>query len=111
MRFALLLRLSCRLLVVAGCLLLGACTKIGPEFARPTVPWLETWSGSAAQLKGEEVGDQKRQNAEAWWRNFNDPVLDALVFEAQQRNPGVRTAGISAPFSGDLFVGYLHPWQ
>ena len=94
MRLALLLRLSCRLLVVAVCLSLGACTKVGPEFARPTVPWLETWSGSAEQLKGEEGGDRKRQSTEAWWRNFNDPILDALVLEAQQRNPGVRTAGM-----------------
>src|SRR6185436_20352314 len=29
-----------------------------------------------------------------WWRNFNDPVLDQLVAEAQRVNPSVRTAGI-----------------
>ena len=29
-----------------------------------------------------------------WWRNFNDPVLDQLIAEAQRVNPSVRTAGI-----------------
>jgi NodT family efflux transporter outer membrane factor (OMF) lipoprotein len=94
MRVALLFRLSGRLLVIAGCLSLAACTKVGPEFARPAVPWLETWSGSTAQPKDEKQVGQKRPDTETWWRNFNDPVLDALVVEAQQRNPGVRTAGM-----------------
>ena len=29
-----------------------------------------------------------------WWRNFDDPVLEQLVAEAQRLNPGVRTAGM-----------------
>ena len=29
-----------------------------------------------------------------WWRNFDDPVLEKLVEEAQRLNPGVRTAGL-----------------
>ena len=29
-----------------------------------------------------------------WWRNFDDPVLEELVEEAQRLNPGVRTAGM-----------------
>ncbi len=29
-----------------------------------------------------------------WWRNFNDPVLEDLVAEAQRVNPDVRTAGL-----------------
>ncbi|HSG21529.1 MAG TPA: TolC family protein, partial [Azonexus sp.] len=94
MRFAPLPRLLGRLLAIAGCLSLGACTTLGPEFARPAVPWLETWSGSTAQPKLEERVDRQRQDTEAWWRNFNDPLLDAVVNEAQQRNPGVRTAGL-----------------
>lgn len=35
----------------------------------------------------------KSVSADQWWRNFNDPVLEELVAEAQRRNPGVRTAG------------------
>ena len=29
-----------------------------------------------------------------WWRDFNDPVLDQLIDEAQRVNPNVRTAGL-----------------
>jgi NodT family efflux transporter outer membrane factor (OMF) lipoprotein len=32
--------------------------------------------------------------AQQWWRNFNDPVLDALIAEAHRANPTVRTAGL-----------------
>ena len=31
---------------------------------------------------------------EEWWREFNDPVLDDMVAEAQRANPDVRTAGM-----------------
>ena len=30
----------------------------------------------------------------AWWRSFNDPVLDDLIAEAQRANRNVRTAGL-----------------
>jgi len=89
-----LLRLPVRLLAIAGCLSLGACTTVGPDFARPAVPWLATWSGNATPAKPEAPESRERPETEAWWRNFNDPLLDAVVNEAQQRNPGVRTAGM-----------------
>ena len=33
----------CRSAVLGGCLLLGACTTVGPDFERPEVPWLAGW--------------------------------------------------------------------
>ena len=81
-------------LLLAGCLLLGACTMVGPNFVRPEVPWLETWSSSALRsdaAKGQAPG---RAATEQWWRNFDDPALDLLVAEAQRRNIDVRIAGL-----------------
>ena len=65
---------------------------VGPDFSRPDVPWLGTWSGGSLQT----AGMQTRQPAqtETWWSNFNDPVLDNLVAEAQRLNPGARAAGL-----------------
>ena len=58
------------------------------------MPWLAGWSsGSLDSLTAEEHGLPKAQT-EDWWRNFNDPVLDRLVAEAQRVNPDVRTAGM-----------------
>jgi NodT family efflux transporter outer membrane factor (OMF) lipoprotein len=77
--------------IVAG--LLSACTMVGPEFSRPEVPWLDDWQGIPAQ-PGDAAPTAPRAQTETWWRNFNDPVLDQLVAEAQRLNPGVRTSGL-----------------
>ncbi len=79
---------------LAAALLFGGCAAVGPDFERPEVPWLPGWSsGSLDALKAEQRGLPKAQNEE-WWRNFNDPVLDRLIAEAQRVNPDVRTAGM-----------------
>lgn len=80
---------------VMGCaLLLAGCAAVGPDFKRPETPWLADWSGgSLTTLKTEQLG-RPRAQTEDWWRNFNDPVLDSLVAEAQRVNPNVRTAGM-----------------
>ena len=65
---------------------------VGPDFTRPDVPWLGGWSGGSLKSLGVQTG-QRPQN-EDWWGNFNDPVLDRLVAEAQRLNPGARTAGL-----------------
>lgn len=75
-------------------LLLSACTTVGPDFSRPEVPWLAGWHGASTEPAAEEAPKAQRAQTEEWWRNFNDPVLDQLVAEAQRLNPGVRTAGL-----------------
>ena len=69
---------------------------VGPDFKRPEVPWLAGWSsGSLNSLAAEQRGKPKAQaQAEEWWRNFNDPILERLVAKAQRVNPDVRTAGM-----------------
>jgi len=83
-----------RLYPVAAVLLLGACAAVGPDFQSPKVPWLAGWSsGSLDSLVTERRGKPKAQTEE-WWRNFNDPILERLVAEAQRVNPDVRRAGM-----------------
>lgn len=79
--------------VLIGSLLASACT-VGPDFRRPDVPWLAGWSGGSLATATIESPEGRRPQYEAWWRIFNDPVLDQLVAEAQRLNPGVRTAGM-----------------
>ena len=80
-------------LLLAGCLLLGACTTVGPDFVRPEVPWLNDWSSSALRSGAAEGQPHDRATTEQWWRNFNDPALDRLVAEAQRQNIDVHIAG------------------
>ena len=75
-------------------LALCACTTVGPDFTRPTVSWLAGWSASALRPSADARSHGAGHQIDDWWRNFNDPVLDQLVAEAQRRNPGVRTAGL-----------------
>jgi outer membrane protein, multidrug efflux system len=86
--------LGARLSGLTAALLLGGCAAVGPDFQRPEVPWLAGWlSGSLDSLTAKGRVMPKAQTEE-WWRNFNDPVLDRLVDEAQHVNRDVRTAGM-----------------
>jgi NodT family efflux transporter outer membrane factor (OMF) lipoprotein len=79
---------------LAVALLFGGCAAVGPNFRHPEVPWLTGWSsGSLDSLTPEQRVVSKAQTEE-WWHNFNDPVLDGLVAEAQHINRDVRTAGM-----------------
>jgi multidrug efflux system outer membrane protein len=75
-------------------LLASACTMVGPDFSRPVVPWLAGWSGGSLATSAIRAKEGQRPPHDAWWRLFDDPVLDQLVAEAQRLNPGVRTAGM-----------------
>jgi NodT family efflux transporter outer membrane factor (OMF) lipoprotein len=87
-------RLAGGAIALAGAMLLAACRTVGPDFQRPAVPWLADWNGgSLAPLAHESRAARSRQ-LDAWWRHFNDPVLDQLIHLAQRANPGVRTAGL-----------------
>ena len=88
-------RLGMRAIVLVGAALLSACTILGPDFKRPQVPsWLAAWRGGSLESLGAEPRGPRSGPTQEWWRNFNDPVLDQLIAEAQRVNPNVRTAGI-----------------
>ncbi len=67
---------------------------MGPDFERPRVPWLSGWSGGSLETSPPMRRRPRNGLMQAWWRNFNDPVLDQLVAEAQRVNPNVRIAGM-----------------
>ena len=83
-----------RMAVPAALVLLGGCTTLGPDFSAPQVPALQGWLGGAWRTLAEEAPPRAQPRDDDWWRQFDDPVLDQLVAEAQRLNPGVRTAGL-----------------
>ena len=79
---------------LAAVVLLSSCTTVGPDFKRPEVPpSLVDWKGGSLEPLAPDRAPASGQTQE-WWRNFNDPVLDHLIAEAQRVNPNVRTAGL-----------------
>jgi multidrug efflux system outer membrane protein len=89
-----MLRWGPRTAGLAAAMLLTACTTVGPDFQRPRVPWLDAWTGGSLKTLPVEPQPPPRVRTQEWWRNFGDPVLDALIAEAQRANPNVRTAGL-----------------
>jgi outer membrane protein TolC len=58
------------------------------------VPWLADWTGGSLESLAAESRASRSGQTQEWWRNFNDPVLDHLITDAQRVNPNVRTAGM-----------------
>ena len=62
---------------------------MGPNFVKPEVTVNPEWTA-----KEEAQVDTAKAADAAWWRAFNDPILDKLVEQAWQQNLTVRAAGL-----------------
>ncbi len=68
--------------VLSGC-------AVGPDFEKPDAPTPEGWLESAEGGVTTDSSDQRD-----WWKNFNDPALEALVQRAYQENQALEIAGL-----------------
>jgi NodT family efflux transporter outer membrane factor (OMF) lipoprotein len=69
--------------------LVNGCTTLGPDFVRPEVPEPAEWS----RIDGE-VFATAPVDVLAWWKLFDDPVLNALIDSARQQNLPLQIAGL-----------------
>jgi len=67
----------------------AGCIKVGPDFAPPPVSVSPTWLESADKQVSTQPAEYR-----AWWRTFNDPVLDRLIDGAYRENLTLRQAGV-----------------
>ena len=82
-------RYTMRPLFTGGaCLLLSACTVLGPDYQSPSVDEMAGWHSASEGQAALSAADYRQ-----WWDNLHDPVLSALVLEALRKNPDVRIAG------------------
>jgi NodT family efflux transporter outer membrane factor (OMF) lipoprotein len=74
---------------IATLFTLNSCIKVGPNFKHPCNPHQDQWI---------ECGDSHVTCTEAdlcaWWRVFEDPVLDSMIREARWQNLTLRSAGM-----------------
>jgi multidrug efflux system outer membrane protein len=78
------LRLPMAALLPLAALLLAGCTVLGPDYQRPALDTPARYLYASA-----EAADLANT---AWWRQFQDPVLDDLIDQALARNPDLRVA-------------------
>jgi NodT family efflux transporter outer membrane factor (OMF) lipoprotein len=114
-------KMRCSLwLALIGLTLLGSgCTsfkeyvhngcKVGPNYERPPAPLAPEWIDARNPRIKSMPADYS-----AWWRVFNDPVLDDLVKTAYKQNVNLRVAGtrvLEARAQRAIAVGELFPQQ
>lgn len=78
--------LSIGFALVSLCVL-GACSSVGPEYARPPLSLQDEWSTPSVARPG--VG---ADHENAFWGGFEDPVLIDLLRRAQTHNLTLQTA-------------------
>ena len=83
-----------RLLVFSAAALLAACA-VGPDYSRPQLETPAAWRIDLPQA--ESLANS------AWWRQFGDPALDALIEEALKNNADLQIAAARV----DQFIGAL----
>ena len=77
--------------ILLAVLLLGGCTTLGPNFAPPRTDWDEGWtSATLASMSAPPPPGAQTQ----WWKQFNDPALDALIDAAVAGNRNLKVAGL-----------------
>lgn len=74
-----------KIAALSAALILAGCASVGPDYhaARPTTP----------QLQGLDAAQENTAHFQAaWWKQFNDPTLDALIQHAAANNLDLRIA-------------------
>ena len=95
------------LCLILALLLPSACMKVGPDFVKPDAPVSPDWLDARDSRLDSAPVDYR-----AWWRVFDDPVLDRLIDTAFRQNLSVRIAGVrvlEARAQLGIAVGLLYP--
>jgi NodT family efflux transporter outer membrane factor (OMF) lipoprotein len=62
---------------------------VGPHYAKPALSVNDSWSGAGTpQITAQPATDP------AWWKTFNDPVLEQLIQLAYKQNLTLRVTGL-----------------
>jgi NodT family efflux transporter outer membrane factor (OMF) lipoprotein len=105
-RSVLVAALGLAVLAVSGCM-------VGPDYVRPQTTVPAEWAGVAETPKGQPyVATAGESELTQWWKQFNDPIMTALVEEAVQASLDLKTAEAvlrQARASRGVVVGGLWP--
>ncbi len=94
------MRSICRPAALLGSALLGGCA-LGPNYKPPTPP-------AGATVPFVSAAPQATMDADvpnAWWRLYDDPVLNGLIVQAFAANADLRTAEADLAASRAIYEG------
>ena len=104
------LQRQCILLVfalLAICLSVPGCLKVGPDFSKPAAPISANWLESSDERVKTEPA-----NYRAWWEGFGDPSLNRVIERAYRENTTLKIAAVrvlEARAQLGISVGRLYP--
>jgi len=75
--------------IVASALLISSCSFFSPEYTKPQVKTPKLWNDQDRNVEKTKDWDLTKV---AWWRDFNDPVLNNLVTIALKDNNKIQVA-------------------
>lgn len=76
------------LLAAAG---LAGCVRLGPDFQSPRQTWIDHWDSQALNAASQQ---HPQPDNRQWWTQFDDPLLERLIAEADVHNPNLRIAAL-----------------
>lgn len=92
------MRAAPTILVLASAAALLAGCAAGPRYARPRTPA----SGEGAFVSAAPAASSDQPPPGAWWRLYDDPVLDRLIPEALTENRDLKTAAANLAYAQAL---------
>ncbi|ERI49941.1 RND transporter [Pseudomonas sp. EGD-AK9] len=70
---------------------LAGCVRLGPDFQSPRQAWIDHWDSQALNAASQQ---HPQPDNRQWWTQFDDPLLERLIAEADVHNPNLRIAAL-----------------
>lgn len=70
---------------------LSGCVRLGPDFQSPRQAWIDHWDSQALDAASQQ---HPQPDQRQWWAQFEDPLLERLIAEADVHNPNLRIAAL-----------------
>jgi multidrug efflux system outer membrane protein len=77
-------------IIVAGIILTG-CVTVGPDYSKPKIETGESWNQKDSGLIQSKDLEASRDISH-WWTQLNDPLLTALIIDALETSPDIKSA-------------------
>jgi NodT family efflux transporter outer membrane factor (OMF) lipoprotein len=93
--------------LLAICISVPGCLKVGPDFSKPAAPISSNWLESTDERVKSEPA-----NYRAWWDTFNDADLNRIIEKAYRDNISLQIAAVrvlEARAQLGISVGRLYP--
>lgn len=99
-------------ITVVAFVFLSSCMKVGPDYQEPPLKVAKDWLYTS-KYNDASVKEAQAKNAN-WWKIFNDPTLNHIIYKGYQDNLTLQTAGVRILFTRAQLaqsVGQLYPQQ